>query len=310
LHRLSFERGERLLAETMKEQHYSAFDKPKWAAVLFLLPGIITFLLFRYYPMVKAIIMSFYDYSIMNPPGKFVGFGNYTHAFQDPMVGLVWKNTATIVGLSLLGFFIPIILAIFLDEVRSGKVVFRTIYIIPAIMPSMVTIVLWKWFYNPDYGLLNIIRQGLGAQPLGWLNDPKLAKLCLAIPGFLTPGYTALIYLAALQGISKQMYEAAIIDGASFWQKLWYITLPRIVPMMGIMLIMGLISAFQMFEGPFVFTGGGPLNSTKVVALYIYEEAFSFYRMGYGTTMAVILFIFLMALTWLQVRCFKTDPDA
>ncbi len=310
LHKANLKRRERPCAIAMQEKHYSAFNKPKWAAVLFLLPGILTFLLFRYYPMVKAIIMSFYDYSIMNPPGKFVGLGNYTRALQDPMVNLVWKNTATIVGLSLLGFFIPIILAVLLDEVRGGKVVFRTIYIIPAIMPAMVTIVLWKWFYNPDYGLLNIIRQGLGAQPLGWLNDPKLAKLCLVLPGFFAPGYTALIYLAALQGIPKSMYEAAIIDGAGYWQKLRYITLPRIVPMMGIMLIMGLIGAFQMFEAPFVYTGGGPLNSTKVVALYIYEEAFNFYRMGYGTTMAVMLFVFLLVLTWLQVRFFKTDPDS
>lgn len=294
----------------MREKQHNGINKQKLAAVLFLLPGILTFLLFRYYPMVKAIIMSFYDYSIMNPPGNFVGFGNYAKAIKDPMVGLVWKNTATIVGLGLVGFLIPVVLAILLDEVRGGKVVFRTIYIIPAIMPMMVTIVLWKWFYNPDYGLLNIIRQGVGAQPLGWLNDPRLAKLCLVIPGFFAPGYTALIYLAALQGIPKSMYEAAIIDGAGYWQKLWYITLPRILPMMGIMLIMNLIGSFQMFEAPFVYTGGGPLNSTKVVALYIYEEAFNFYRMGYGTTMAVMLFIFLMILTWIQVRFFNTDPDA
>lgn len=294
----------------MGKRGYRVIDKPKWAAVLFLLPGILTFLLFRYYPMVKSITMSFYDYSIMNPPGEFVGVGNYARALKDPMVGLVWKNTATIVGLGLLGFFIPIVLAILLDELRGGKVVYRTIYIIPAIMPAMVTIVLWKWFYNPDYGLLNIILKGIGAKPLGWLNDPKLAKLCLVIPGFFAPGYNALIYLAALQGIPKSLYEAAIIDGASYWQKLRYITLPRILPMMGIMLILGLIGSFQTFEGPFVYTGGGPLNSTKVVALYIYEEAFNFYRMGYGSTMAVMLFIFLLILSWVQVRYFKTDPDA
>lgn len=274
-----------------------------WMAFWFTLPAFVAFILLKYYPMLQSIYMSLFDYKVTAPPGEFVGLANYVHAFKDPLNSKVWGNNIVLFLWSLaLGFWVPLVQAILLDEIRRLKTFFRVMYLLPSIIPAVATAVIWKWIYNPDWGLLNTIFENIGLPTQGWLNDPNQVKFSLMLPLLLGGGLSIFIYLSALQGIPTEWYEAADIDGASIFAKMRYITLPAIAPIIGLQFILALTGAFQIFDQVYIMTLGGPADASRVIALNIYYYAFERIQMGYAASMSVLLFLVTFVLVAIQLR--------
>lgn len=275
-----------------------------WRAYLLLVPAVLTILCFRYVPLLRGVIMAFQDYSVMGG-SEFVGFDNFALVLYDRMFWLSMARAAQYTALYLvLVFFPPIVLAVLLSEIPSGKVFLRVLYYLPAILSGIVMVILWKSFFAPDpAGLANQALSLLGIGPQKWLGDPKLAMLSIMIPqawAHLGPG--CLIYLAALKTVPGDLYEAAAIDGAGFRKRIAYVTLPTIRPLIMIQLIFALISSFQAANYVLVMTGGGPDNATHVVGLEIFYNAYLYLRFGIATSMGWIMGFALLGLTVLQMR--------
>ncbi|MDR2747802.1 MAG: sugar ABC transporter permease [Treponema sp.] len=274
----------------------------------FILPAVVSFLMFKYYPMLMGMLVSFFRFDVMNPPGDFVGFRNYARAFKDPLVRNALKNTSQFwVIMLLMNQFVPLILAVMVDEVRKNKALIRTLYYLPAILPGIVTTVLWKYFWQPDYGLANFIVTSIGFKPQMWLNDINLVKICMRFPGLLIMASTGggmyfIIYLAALNGINKEMYESAQVDGATFFRRLFSITIPSILPTIGMLIIMSTMGTFNMFDEVMIMTGGGPARSTETLVLYAFQKAYRETDYSYAVTITVLAFIIVFLLTLLQMR--------
>ncbi len=285
----------------------SKISKGRTIAWLFLLPALILFALFQWYPMLKAIWVSFFNYSYVGK-SVFIGLKNYIRAFKDPIFWIAWKNTFYAGFLSIvIGFVPPIFVAIILNEVRKFKSFFKVSFYIPVITSMVIISIMWKWIYNPDYGLLNWFLSLFGFEKLGWLTDPKLSMPSIVLmASWKALGRGVIIYLAALQNVPEQLYEAAEIDGAGFWHKVWHITIPSIMPIMSIMLILKIIGSLQIFASVYIMTEGGPMYATEVVAHYIYNTAFRDMDMGYATAMAMIMFIVLMFVTYIQLKLKKS----
>jgi multiple sugar transport system permease protein len=272
-------------------------------AFWFTLPAFVAFILLKYYPMLQAIYMSLFDYKVTNPPGVFVGLQNYIHAFKDPLNAQVWSNNIILFLWGLvLGFWVPLVQAILLDEIRRLKTFYRVMYLLPSVIPTVATAVIWKWIYNPDWGLLNTVFTNIGLPAQGWLNSPDQVKFSLMLPNLLGGGLSIFIYLSALQGIPQEWYEAADIDGARILDKIRYITLPAIAPIIGLQFILALTGAFQIFDQIYIMTLGGPADASRVVTLNIYYYAFERIQMGYAASLSVLLFIVTFILVAIQLR--------
>lgn len=278
--------------------------------LLFILPAVIVFLLFKYWPILFTFKMSFYDWNIMQPPGKFIGLTNYRHMFESTLFWTAWANNIAIFVLGLLvGFWVPLVQAVFLNEIRRGHTFFKTVYLIPLAVPLLVILLVWKWMYHPDFGLLNHFITMLGFSPINWLGNPKIAKLSIVLPTFLGGGIGVLIYLSAIQNISSEMFEAATLDGAGPWYKFRYIMFPHIRFVVAIQLILAVIVSFQMFTEIWVLTGGGPVDATRVITLLIYRSAFENFRMGYASAIAVSMFLFLLVIMILHTIFTLKEQD-
>jgi multiple sugar transport system permease protein len=281
-----------------------------WIAFLFTLPAIIAFILFKYYPMAQAFYMSLFNYKVAHPPGIFVGLSNYIHAFQDPLNAKVWSNNIILFLWNLaLGFWVPLVQAILLDEVRRLKTFYRVAYLLPSIIPAVASAVIWKWIYNPDWGLLNNIFERIGLPPQGWLNNPDQVKFSIMLPLILGGGLSIFIYLSALQGVPLHLYESADLDGASIWAKLRHITIPSIMPIIGLQFILALTGAFQIFDQIYIMTLGGPADASRVIALNIYYYAFERIQMGYASAMSILLFLVTFVLVAIQLRLTRGEAQ-
>ena len=270
---------------------------------LFLLPALLIFALFVWYPIVLGILMSFQSVDLINP-SAWVGWANYREVLSDPLFGTAWRNTFAFTGYALLfGYAVPIILALLINEMRHGKGFFRLAFYLPVMLPPIVTVFLWRWIYNPDSGLLNALLS-LVHLPQGlWLETPATALPALVvIATWSFAGSTMLIYLAALQGVPASLYEAAEIDGASLWRRLWHVTLPAIRPILLLMLILQIIATMQVFTEPFTITGGGPQNATMSVLLLIYNYAFQNADFGGASALGVTLFLVLAVFALIYMR--------
>lgn len=266
-------------------------------AYLFLLPALIAFAIFAWLPIVSSIQMSFQDVSLTGP-SEWVGLKNFQLMFKDPAAGIIWKNTLEFTIWSLvLGFFVPVIIAILVREMRSGTGFFRIVYFLPTVVPAAVAVIIWRFMYDPDAGVLNEFLKQVGISRQLWLQDPALAKPALiAVMTWAGFGTTALIYLASLQDISQELYEAAELDGASALKRIRHIALPHLYPVMSLMFILQIIAVVQIFTEPFLLTNGGPGRETLTPAAYIYNRAFIRLDMGYASawsvTMIVVLAVF------------------
>ncbi len=246
----------------------------------------------------------------------FVGVDNFARVLADPQFGIAVRNTAWFAFLALVfGFPIPIILAVLMSEVRRGRGVYSALAYLPVVMPPVVAVLLWRFFYNAaPTGVFNAILGWFGLGPLPWLQDSATAMPSIVIEAtWAAAGGTVIIYLAALLGVRPELYDAAEVDGASIWQKIRYITLPQIRNILFITLILQLIATAQVFTEPLLFTAGGPANSTLTVLLLIYRYAFQNSLGGeYGMAaalslmLAAFLSIFTVAYFWLTRR-WSTD---
>jgi multiple sugar transport system permease protein len=275
------------------------------AGLLFVSPWLFGFLALTVYPIGASAYYSLTTYSVLSP-GRFVGLGNYQQLLdQDNLFPISLRNTLAYAGMALpASLVIGISLALLLNLQVRGLSVYRAIYYMPTIVPAVASAGLWAWILNPQYGLVNSMLALVGVPGPGWLADPSWAKPALAIMSTWGAGQAVIIYLAGLQDIPQHLYEAAAIDGASSVQKTWYVTLPLLTPAIFFNLVIGLIGAFQYFTQVYILTQGlgGPLDSTLMYALYLYRSAFAYYKMGYASAMAWILFVIVVVITAIVFR--------
>jgi len=276
------------------------------SALLFLIAPLIAITLFNWYPFIMGFLVAFQRFEIIT--SEYVGLENFKELLADPIVGLSLKNTFYYAFLNIaLTFMIPIIVAILLMEMKKSIIrIMMILWFIP--VASMASLVIWKWFYDPQYGLFNGILSVLGLPNVGWLENPRIAMISIVLPGliFFSPG---LIYMASLQTIPLSFYEAAELEGAGLWSKIWHISLPRLRPIIAMMLILSVINSMLMFQQALVLTGGGPQNSTRTVVMYIYNLGFQSMRFGIGAAFSLILFFILAILISIQRKYFKENID-
>lgn len=294
-------------------------------ATLALAPAVLSLLVWAYYPLVRGLVIAFQDYRIMKDP-QWVGFDNFIAAFTQFTFWKGLANSFLFVGLTLaVGFFLPFFLALALNEIPKFKVFFRTIFYLPAMTSGILIALLWRQFYDKsENGLLNQLLHPIFAGMnncidflntlLGttiqhfalthdWLGDPKLAMLAVVIPGIWAgAGPGSILYLAALKNVAEERYEAADLDGATWWQKIRYITFPALKPLILINLLGAFIGGFKAMEQIFVMTAGGPLYATHTLGLEIWQNAFMFLKFGYATAAAWVMGAILIGFTVLQIR--------
>lgn len=281
--------------------------KFKQAAWIFAAPGLLLQFVFGWFPIGVAFTLALQKFYVFKPC-VYVGWKNFSYLFNHELLVISFRNTFYFAFLSIaLTFLLPIFVAILLMEMKKNMIrIMMLLWFIP--VASMAGIVIWKWFYNPQYGFFNGILQSLGLPTLMWLGDGKLAMFCLILPGLImfAPG---LIYIATLQGIPDELYQAAELEGTGFWRKIWSITLPRLRGIIAVMLIFSVIGSLQVFDGPFIMTGGGPGFATTTVVLFLWRLAFEQMRFGRATALGVILFFVTITLVILQRRYFKENLD-
>ena len=278
----------------------------KWrqqgVAYLFLLPFLLIFTLVTWYPILKTILASFQEVNLKGFQG-WVGLHNYIRMFGNPVFYTAWKNVLVYVLLSLvMGSAVPIILAIMINEMRRLSPFFQTLVYLPALIPIVVGLIVWRQIYAPEGGILNGLLQLIGIPPQLWLQNPVLAKPAIVvIMTWLGAGGTILIYLSGLREIPIELYEAAELDGFSVFKRIRYITLPHISARIKIMLVLQVIFVAQVFTEPFVLTAGGPANSTRSPVLEIYDTAFNQNNFGLASAWSVSMLVVLSAFSVLYV---------
>jgi multiple sugar transport system permease protein len=274
------------------------------AALLFLSPTLLVFSAFILFPVIFSFYLSFQQWNMFSGESNFVGLDNYSRLFKSDEFWQVLKNTAVYtLGTIPLNMAFSLLIAYILNKKIIGKKFLRTAFFAPVIISPVAAALIWRWLYDPNFGIINYVIAIFGAGAVNWLNDPSAAMLALIIMGvWKTFGINMVLFSAGLQGIPESYYEAAEIDGAGKWAKFWNITIPMLAPTTFFIMIMSMISSFQVFDIVYVLTSGGPLGSTKVLVFYVYEQAFKFFEMGYASAAAYVLFGILFILTMLQVK--------
>ena len=285
-------------------------DTPRYrviAAWLFTLPGLLLQFFFGWFPVAIAFLVGFQRYYFAKP-ADLVGAQNFRDVISDPLTVEAFKNTFYFAVLSIgLTFFIPIFVSILLMEMSRRTIRWMMIlWFIP--VASTAGIVIWKYLYNARLGLLNHLLVLLHLPPQKWLDDPSLAMICLVLPGLILFG-PGLMYIAALQGVPEELYEAAELEGARFFTKIRMITLPRLRPIIAMMLIFSVIGSMQVFDLPFIMTNGGPGYATTTVVMLVYRMAFNAYNLGKATALSIVLFFVIMIVIVIQRRYYRENVD-
>jgi len=264
-------------------------------AYAFLLPALIVFSLFAWYPIIKGIEMSFQNVSLSGD-STWVGLDNYALMLKDPAFAIAWRNSLQFALWSLLlGYLLPIVIAILVREMRHAQGFFRVVYFLPTVVPGAIAIIIWRFLYDPDAGLLNAILTQMGFSRQFWLSDAALVKPAIvAIMTWGGFGTTALIYLSTLQEIPTELYEAAELDGATPLHRIRHVTLPHLYPVMSVLFVLQVIAVVQVFTEPFLLTNGGPGRETLTPALHIYNRAFIRIDLGYAAAWSVVLILVLL----------------
>ncbi|MFF9320841.1 carbohydrate ABC transporter permease [Streptomyces sp. NPDC014735] len=277
------------------------------STILFGLPMVLCFAYFSWWPIVQSVRLSFEQTNLIGP-ATWVGLDNFRHVLEDPLLWTAVKNTALFAVLALvIGFPLPLFLAVLIAELRRGGTLFRILAYLPVAVPPVVSVLLWKVFYDPDGGLFNQLLAHVGLGPYPWLQSTDTAMLSIVLEstwaGF---GSTVIIYLAALGSVPTELYEAAEIDGAGIWRRVWHITLPSLRGVVLIMLLLQIIGTLQVFTEPFVMTDGGPEDSTVTVLMLIYNYAFQNGDFGAATALSVLLALVLGALSAIYLRATRS----
>ena len=264
----------------------------------FISPWAVGFVVFTAVPVGLSLWYSLCDYSLLQPPA-YVGLANYRELWADPIFWQVLRNTAVYAAVALpAGMVIALAVAMLLNVRTPGQGIYRTIVFLPSLVPAVASAMLWLWLFNAKLGLINVALRGLGvSDPPAWLADAAWAMPALILMSFWGIGNTVIIYLAGLQDVPKDLYEAADLDGAGAWGKAWHVTLPSISPVIFFNLVIGIIGTLQVFGAPFIMTGGGPARSTYFFTMYLYDNAFVYLRMGYASAMAWVQLVIVLLLT-------------
>lgn len=272
--------------------------------LMFISPWIIGFLVFTLYPVLASLYYSFCDYDVLSSP-VWIGAMNYQDMVTDKVFWQSLYNTLFFAVFALpLGMFTAFFFAVLLNCNIKCRSLFRLIFFLPSLVPMVATAMIWIWIFNGKFGLLNYSLSMIGLPGPGWLTDELWTKPALILTSVWGIGNSLVIYLAALQDVPLELYESAEIDGASFFGKLWHITLPLISPVIYFNLIMGIIGSLQVFAQPYIMFGaaGGPNRSVLFYSVYLFANAFTNSKMGYACAMAWVLFIIILTLTWIATK--------
>lgn len=286
--------------------------RKNWSAYLFLMPGLIHFAIFTLFAVGFAFYISFHEWNIIRAEKPFVGLENYLRLFEDPRFLRAVTNTLTFMVGVPLNLISGLAVALLLNTKVRGQALFRAMFYLPVVTPLVVSSIIWKWLYQGDYGLLNyyLLKFGIIQEKIFWLADPNLALPALILMGIWGgTGATMVIYLAGLQSIPQEMYDAAMVDGANSWQRLRYITIPLLRPTTFFLFVTSVIGTFQIFTEVYIMTNGGPLNRTTTIGYYLYTNAFRELDMGYATAMAFVLFAMIFGFTLIQWKYTRGDVE-
>ena len=271
------------------------------AGYLFLAPNFFGFIIFMLFPILFAFYIMLTDWSLAKEP-QFIGLKNFETMVNDR---IFWKSLTNSFYYTFIavptGIFIAFWLALALNRKMRGIIFFRTVYFLPQITLTVAAATIWRWIYQPEIGLINHILELVGIDGPKWIHDTKWAMPSVIImSNWQGIGFAMLILLAGLQGIPEEYYEAASIDGASGWQRMRFVTLPMLTPALFFVVVTSLIGAFQAFDQFYILTQGGPAHATTPLTLYIFQNAFSFFKMGYGAALAAVLFVIILIITIIQ----------
>ena len=282
-------------------------DSKVRAAYAFIALPLFLVTVFYWIPSVTTITLSFFKYEIVKP-AKFVGLKNWIRFFQDTKVlSSLWATFVFMLG------HVPIIVvcglavALVLNERWfKGRVIARTVYFLPLIVSTVAAAFVWSWLLNPAYGIVNRFLEVIGLEKQNWIKDPVLAMpTVIFVSIWKNVGFYLVVFLAALQGIPSEYYEAGRIDGTNRWTEFWYITLPSLRYTMAFSTVIGVIGSFQIFEQVYIMTQGGPMDRTRVIVYHLWWTGFQRMRMGYASTMAVVVFLVILSITLIQLRLYR-----
>ena len=274
------------------------------STLVLLLPLLAVFAYFAWYPIARAVVMSFQQTNLVTAP-EWVGFENFRTVLEDPRFWTSVRNTAYFTLLALVfGYPLPLVLAVLMSELRRGKAAFSVLAYLPVVIPPVVAVLLWRFFYDASpTGVFNTMLGWVNLGPYPWIQDRVWAMPSLVMQAtWANAGATVVIYLAALTGIRTELYDAAEVDGAGLWRKIWHVTLPQLRHILLITLILQIIATFQVFTEPFLMTGGGPQNATTTILVQIYDYAFRFGDYGAATALSLLLALFLAVLSAVYFR--------
>lgn len=280
----------------------AVYRRRAWEGRLFALPFVLGFLAFWLYPLAYSVYLAFQEWDLLSPP-EFVGGENFAQLLTDESIRLSIYNTSyyTFIGVPL-QLALALALALLLNVKIRGQAIYRLLFYLPAMTPIVASAVVWMQILHPEFGILNSFLSGLGLEPVNWLFEPRAAKPAFILMTLWAVGPQMVIFLAGLQGVPESLYEAASIDGANRWQRFARITLPMISSITFFNLVVGIIASFQVFTTSFIMTNGGPQNATLFLVLYLYRNGFQYFKMGYASAIAWMLFVMIAAFTVLQFR--------
>jgi ABC-type sugar transport system permease subunit len=284
----------------------------KYPAYDFLAGALLLIFLFQIVPCIWGMGLSLFRFDGINS-AQWVGGDNYRRLSQDPVVGTALLVTLKYAfGAVPLSLVVALAIALALDEKWfRGKTVARTLFFMPNVISLVAVAFVWEWLLNPKFGVINTVLRNVGLPGPSWLSDPKTALWCIIlIQVWHGLGFAVIVFLAGLQSIPETYYEAAQLDGAGRLRQIFDVTLPLLMPTIMFLSIVGFIGAFQVFQSVFMMTGGGPADSTRVIVYYLWQVAFDRVELGYASTIAVIIFAAVLALTLIQWRFFRDRVEA
>jgi lactose/L-arabinose transport system permease protein len=278
------------------------------AGFILCLPALVVMLGFMLYPLLYAIQMSFLNWKPRS--SRWIGLSNYIRLFKDPLFWKVMLNTLFYTSINLtVGMAVSLFLALVMDVRSFFTTAFRTMVFLPMVISMSVTSMIWVWILDPGFGLLNQTLCSLGIignDPVLWLNSTEFSKWSIVMVNIWKgSGMSALLLLAGLQNIPRELYEAATIEGAGYFKKLFSITLPLLKNIILVVLVIKSIGSFNTFDQVFIMTGGGPLYSSETILAYLYRNGFEYFDFGYASAIGVIFFLIVMALSGIQMFCFR-----
>ncbi|MFF8643966.1 carbohydrate ABC transporter permease [Streptomyces sp. NPDC015345] len=276
----------------------------------FLSAAVVIFALFSWWPIVRNVILGFQQVNFATG-NTWVGLDNFERLFADPLFLTAWRNTGLFTVYALgLGFAVPFLTAVLLNEFRHARAYFRVLVYLPVMLPPVVVALMWKWFYDPGPGLFNEILRTLHLPTSAWLDSSSTSLVSLVVVStWANMGTTTLIYLAALQTIPGELYEAAELDGAGVWQRLRHVTVPQTRFVLLVLLLLQIVATMQVFTEPYVMTGGGPEDSTVTVMFLVYRYAFVYNDFGTASALSLMLLLVLGAFSALYLRVTRAAKE-